>query len=107
MRVSGYTLLSRASIGLAGVVYLAGRLVGNRMVAAGQGWEMAFYLSPAVFLAIDFILCFGIVIAAIGVAIGPGWGNRFRSLAVGLLNLGCFVVVPWHGLTMIRAPLGL
>ena len=47
------------------IVLGVGKLVGDRMTAAGNGFEMAFYLSPIIFATIDFFLvaafCVGLV----------------------------------------------
>ena len=64
------------------------------MVTAGEGWEMAFYVSPAIFFAVDAILWLGSGIAAWGLAIGPNWYQRVQCLAASLLNLACFAMLP-------------
>jgi hypothetical protein len=77
-------------------VYLLGQFEGDRMVAAGQGWEMASYWSPLVFLAIDAILFLGGVTGLIGLAAGPGWHRRMQSMVAGLACAGCFLALPWR-----------
>jgi hypothetical protein len=94
--VSGWALASVASLALAGAVYLLGRLEGDRMVAAGQGWEMAFYWSPLVFLAIDVVLFLGGVAGLVGLSVGPGVHRRLQSFVASLACAGCFLAVPWR-----------
>src|SRR5262245_24430700 len=62
---------------LAGVVYLAGWLEGERLVAASQGFEMAFYLSPLVFMAVDFLLVVGLGVGLVAMFRAP---DRWRCL---------------------------
>jgi hypothetical protein len=81
---------------VAAAVYLLGRLEGDRMVAAGQGWEMAFYWSPLVFLAIDAVLVCGGLAGLVGSVIGPGARPRLVAAAAGVACVGSFVALPWR-----------
>jgi hypothetical protein len=87
---------SLASLPVAAVVYLLGWLQGDRMVAAGQGWEMAFYWSPLVFMAVDTVLVFGGIVGLVGAAIGPGVGRRVVAAAAGAACVGSFAALPWR-----------
>ena len=93
---SKWALGSLASPPTAGVVYLLGRLVGERMVAAGQGWEMAFYWSPLVSLAVDAVLVAGGVSGLVGLGVGPGVGRRVLAAAAVSACIGVFVALPWR-----------
>jgi hypothetical protein len=66
------------------------------MVAAGQGWEMAFYWSPLVFLAIVVVLVLGGVAGLVGLAVEPGVSRRLQSMVALLLCIGGFLVLPWR-----------
>ena len=57
--VSRWALASLASLPVTGLIYLLGLPPGDRMVAADQGLEMAFYWSPLVFLVIDTVPVLG------------------------------------------------
>jgi hypothetical protein len=93
---SRWALASLTSFPVAGVLYVLGRLEGDRMVAAGQGWEMAFYWSPLVFLAIDAVLVLGGVAGVIGVMVGPGVSRRMQAAVAVLICFGTFVALPWR-----------
>jgi hypothetical protein len=94
--VSRWALAAVATLPVAGVVCLLGRLQGDRMVAAGEGWEMAFYWSPLVFLAIDAALILGGWAGLVGLAVGPGVYRRVQSVVAGLVCAGCFLALPWR-----------
>ena len=94
--VSPWALASLASLPIAGLAYLLGRLEADRLVAADQGWEMAFYWSPFVFLAIDTILVLGGLAGLIGLVIGQGAVRRLQSVAAGLAAVACYAVLPWR-----------
>jgi len=81
----------------AGVAYWLGWLKAERMVANGQGFEMAFYWSPLVFLAVDAILVVGVVTGLAGTILGPGHVRRSLSLSGGVICLAAFFLVPWGG----------
>jgi hypothetical protein len=81
---------------LAGLVYALGRLEGERMVAADQGWEMAFYQSPLVFLVIDTVLVLGGLAGLIGLVVEPGVPRRMQAAVAVLMCVGTFVVLPWR-----------
>jgi hypothetical protein len=93
---SRWALASLAALPIAGAVYLLGRLEGNRMVDAGQGWEMAFYWSPILFLVIDALLLLGGVVGIAGLAIGPGVHRRAQSFATGLACVASYALLPWR-----------
>jgi hypothetical protein len=95
-RVSRYAVASLASLPLAGLVYLLGRVAGDRMVADSQGWEMAFYLSPLVFLAVDGLLLAGTLAGVVGLALGPGASRRALSAAAAAICAGAFAALPWR-----------
>jgi hypothetical protein len=65
------------------------------MVAADQGWEMAFYWSPIVWLAIHAVLALGGLAGLVGLVIGPGVSGRMQAAVAVLMCVGTFVVVPW------------
>ena len=94
--VNGWIVASFAALPLAGILYLLGRLEGDRMEAAGQGWEMAFYWSPLVFLAIDAVLFVGAVAGGIGLLVGPGSAQRVAAVVAVLACAGSFAVLPWR-----------
>jgi len=94
--VSPWELASLAALPLAGVVYLLGRLEGDRMVAANQGWEMAFCLSPLVLGAVDVVLLLGAGAGLIGIVAGPHWHRRAVSATTSLACAGCFLALPWR-----------
>ncbi len=87
---------SLACLPAAGVVYLLGRLEGDRMVAAGQGWEMAFYWSPLVFLAVDAVLVCGGFAGLGGLIAGPGVRRRAVAAAAGVVCAAIFAALPWR-----------
>jgi hypothetical protein len=93
---SGWALACLGSLAVAGVLYVLGRLEGDRLIANGQGWEMAFYLSPLVFLAIDGAIVLGAVLGVVGLVLGPGVSRRTQSAAAVLLSVGTFLVLPWR-----------
>jgi hypothetical protein len=66
------------------------------MVAAGEGWEMAFFWSPLVFLAIDVVLVLGGVVGLVGLAVGPGLSQRLQATVAVLLCASGFLVLPWR-----------
>jgi hypothetical protein len=94
--LSWWAFASVASLPLAGLLYLLGRLEGDQLVAAGQGWEMAFYLSPLVFLAIDAVLLLGGIAGLVGLAVGPGVSRRVQAAAAALICVGIFLALPWR-----------
>lgn len=88
-----------ASIGCllgAVLVYCVSWIEAARMEAAGQGWEMAFYFSPMVFLFLDFLLLTGALFGFLGVFAGPGARWRLTSTLSFLLCLIVFAAVPWR-----------
>lgn len=94
--ISCWALLSVACPLLAGLVYLLGHLKGERMETAGQGWEVAFYLSPLVFLAVDVALFVGMGFALLGMVLGTCWRWRVQAVVAGLVCAACFFLVPWR-----------
>lgn len=92
--LSRYAIVSLSCLPLAGFVYLLGWLEGRRMKAAGQGWEMAFYLSPLLFLAVDSILFVGVLVGSVGLGVGPGVSPRVQAASSALLDAGCFLLLP-------------
>jgi hypothetical protein len=93
---SRWALASIASLPVAGVVHLLGWLESERMVAVGEGWEMAFYWSPMVSLAIDGVLILGGIAGLIGLAVGPGAFRRLQAGAGALVCAGSFIALPWR-----------
>ncbi len=93
---SRWALACFASLPGAVLLYVLGRLVGDRMVAAGEGLEMAFYWSPLVFMAIDGVIVLGAILGLIGLVIGPGVFRRAQSAAAAMLSVGAFLVLPWR-----------
>ena len=81
---------------LAGLIYVFGRLEGKRMVAADAGWEMAFYWSPLVFLAIDAVLIVGAVAGLVGLAFESRQTGRMQAAVAGLVCIGSFLALPWR-----------
>jgi hypothetical protein len=70
MPVSRWTLISLVSwLGAVGLLLL-GRTVGSQMIASGQGFEMAFYWSPHVYLEVRVLLAFAAVAGLFGVVVG-------------------------------------
>jgi hypothetical protein len=94
--VSRYAIVSLSCPPLAGAVYLLGWIEGRRMVAADQGFEMAFYWSPLVFLAVDSALVVGAVVGLVGLGVGPGVWPRVQAASAALLCAGCILAVPWR-----------
>jgi hypothetical protein len=94
--VSRWALASLASLPTAGFIYLIGRLEGDCLVAAGQGWEMAFYWSPLVFLAIDSLLILGSIAGLVGLAVGPGVPRRVQAAVAVLACAGGFIALSWR-----------
>jgi hypothetical protein len=94
--VSRWALASLASPPLAGLRYLLGRLEADRLVAAGEGWEMAFYWSPLVFLAIDSVLVLGAIAGLVGLAVGPGAPRRAQAAIAVLACVVSFLALPWR-----------
>jgi hypothetical protein len=66
------------------------------MVTAGQGWEMAFYWSPLVFLTIDAVIILGCIAALVGVAVGPDPLRRVQAALAGSVCIGCFLALAWQ-----------
>jgi len=85
-----------ACVALAGLFYLVARQHAGRMVESGHGWEMAFYFSPLVFLAVDGLALVGAVVALFGLIAGPGLWHRVQSVVAALLCVAIFVLVPWR-----------
>lgn len=81
--ICGWTLISAGLVAAAGITYYIGRLVGDRMVAAGNGFEMAFYLSPLVFYAIDAFLAAAVSVSSFGLL----FGRPKRSLPLVILAM--------------------
>ena len=94
--VSRWALASITSLPVAGLIYLLGRLEGDRMVAADQGWEMAFYWFPLVFSAIDILLILGIVAGLVGLVLGPGVSRRLQAGVAVLGCIGSLLALPWR-----------
>lgn len=67
-----------------------GILEAERMIARDQGWEMAFYWSPLVFLAIRGILLIGIILP-IGNMLTT-WRKRLCAMLILLINLGILLL---------------
>jgi hypothetical protein len=101
---SPFALASLGCLAVAGVVYLWGRFEADRLRATGQGFEMAFYLSPLVFQAVDGLVILGAVIGLIGAVVGRGWPRRLQAFAAGLLCGGCFMLLPWRGVSLMILP---
>ncbi len=95
-RVFRWAFASASALPAAGSLYLLGRIEANRKVAAGQGWEMAFYWSPLVFLIIEVVLVSGAVAGLVGLMAGPGLRRRLQAAAAGLVCLGSFLALPWR-----------
>jgi hypothetical protein len=66
------------------------------MVAADQGWEMAFYFSPMAFLVMDGLLLIGGILAAVGVVVGPRLIDRIVATLAGAAGVGWFTLSPWR-----------
>jgi len=94
--LSRSAVVSLACLAATGFIYLLGRLEGNRMISAGQGWEMAFYWSPLVFYAIDTVLIVGVITGLVGLAMESGMHRRLQPVVAGLLCVGCFLALPWR-----------
>jgi hypothetical protein len=94
--VSRWAVASLVALPAAGLVYLLGRLEGNRLVAVGQGWEMAFYWSPLVFRAVDVLLLLGGSAGLVGLVVGPGAVRRIQAAVAILVCAGSFLALPWR-----------
>jgi hypothetical protein len=63
---------------------------------AGQGFEMAFYFSPMVFLILDILLLVGSLLGIIGAVAGPRWYHRVIAGGAVLACAGFFMQVTWR-----------
>lgn len=64
--VSNWTIISATLTALSAIMFCVGTMVGDRMVAGGNGFEMAFYLSPFIFQSIDALLIAAICVGIVG-----------------------------------------
>jgi len=94
--LSRWALASFASLPVAGLCYVLGRLQANRMIVAGEGWEMAFYWSPLVFSTVDALLVLGGVLGVAGLVAGPRMTQQLQAATAVLVCLGSWHALPWH-----------
>jgi hypothetical protein len=94
--ISRSVLISLGCLCGAGIIYLLGRLEDDRMVSAGQGWEMAFYWSPLVFLAIDALLVAGTIAGLIGFAMESGVHRRLQGVLSAIVCVAVLLALPWR-----------
>jgi hypothetical protein len=96
MPISRWALISFASSLGAVSFFLFGRAEGSRMIASGQGFEMAFYWSPLVYFVVKALLAIAAVAAVVGVVWGPETPRRIQAaLALLVGAVGLFAVL--HG----------
>ena len=94
--VSRWALASLACLPVGALIWYVGRIQADRMVAADQAWEMAFYLSPLVFRTVDALLILGSLLGLIGLGVGPGVRRRVQSAVAALLCVGMIAAVRWR-----------
>jgi hypothetical protein len=82
---------------MAGVAHIGGRLEADRMINRGQGFEMAFYWSPLVFLVVDGLLLVGTLSGLLGVLLSSKLRHRILSLSIGVANGLYLMLLPWRG----------
>jgi hypothetical protein len=100
IRLATYSRCALAAIALLFLAILAdvaSWLEAQRMEAAGQGWEMAFYFSPLAFWTVDTLLVLSCMAALVGTVLGPGIRPRLICLVILSLGAGRFMTVPWRG----------
>jgi hypothetical protein len=91
------TIAAMAFLVLAILAHVGSLLEAWRMVAAGEGWEMAFYFSPVAFLTIDSLLLLSCMCALAGIVLGPRVRSRVTCLVILSASAGRFMTVPWRG----------
>ena len=94
--ISRWAVFSLTCLPVAGLAYVLGRLEGDRMVAADQGWEMVFYWSPLVFGVIDDVVIIGVIMGLAGLALESGMLRRMQATLAGLICLVSFLGLPWR-----------